>query len=100
MKGVGRQLHPKILRFGSRFSPASTPIATPASADSDAGPEAQRARQTVGDAGHNIRRVFFDELYIQESRSARQSNRADVPHARELEGLFHGLAAESLKKRG
>jgi hypothetical protein len=71
MKGVDRQLHPRILRFGSRLSPASTPIATTAGADSVTGPDPQRADKPQ----RHLVTMFgaYSSAKLQDSRSARHS---------------------------
>jgi hypothetical protein len=57
MKGVGGQLHPKILRFASHF------IAATAGAYSVTGANLQQPRKPPATAGHNLRRVFVDGTY-------------------------------------
>jgi hypothetical protein len=63
MKGVGRQLHPRIFRFGSRFiagmnpdRPEPVPIAPRVLTRSEPG-------KPPATPGHNVRRVFFDRIY-------------------------------------
>jgi hypothetical protein len=73
MRGVDRQLHPRIPRFGSRFilSPASTPIAITAGADSvtslTAASPATRQRRLVTTIGAHSSTRFT----VQDSRSSR-----------------------------
>lgn len=49
MKGVGRQLHPRIPRFGSRFIAGINPIATTAGAYGVTGPDPERAPQAASE---------------------------------------------------
>jgi hypothetical protein len=49
MKGVGRQLHPRIPRIGSRFIAGSNPDRHYAGTDSVTGPHPQRAQQAASD---------------------------------------------------
>jgi hypothetical protein len=73
LKGGGRQLHPRILRFGSRFITGINPIATAAGADSVTGPDPQRAQQAASDVWSQCSALFFDGIEVQDSRSARHS---------------------------
>ena len=83
MKGVGRQLHPRILRFGSRLSPASTPIATTAGADNVTDSDPQQARQAAGDAWSQCSaRILRPDLRYRIHAPAATRNRADVARAR------------------
>jgi hypothetical protein len=43
IENVGREIHPRTLRFGSRLSLASTPIATTGDTDIATGSDPQRA---------------------------------------------------------
>jgi hypothetical protein len=64
MKGVGRQLHPRILRFGSRFVASNNPdrhhgqcrIASRVLTRSEPG-------KPPATPGHNVRGVFFDGIH-------------------------------------
>jgi hypothetical protein len=62
MKGVARQFHPRILRFGNRIVAGAKTDLRHDHGRWVACPDPRRARQPVGGAAHDIRRVFFDEL--------------------------------------
>jgi hypothetical protein len=77
-KGAGRQLHPRILRFGSRFSrhqsrsrPGPMPIASRV-------PTRSEPRKPPATAGHNLRRVLRYRIHAPPATR----NQADVARAR------------------
>ncbi len=63
MKGVGRQLHPRILRFGSRFIAGINPDRHRPVPMASRVLTRSEPRKPLVTLGHNVRRVFFDGIY-------------------------------------
>jgi hypothetical protein len=81
-KGAGRQLRPRILRFGSRFSrhqsrspPGPMPIASRVLTRSE-------PRKPPATAGHNLRRILRRVLRYRIHAPPATRNQADVARAR------------------
>ena len=87
IENAGRELHPRTLRFGSRPTAGINPIVTTGDADIVTGSDPLRVSESSPPpTGLQVHHVSI----VPDSRSARESNRADVALAERLTPLDHG----------